>query len=715
MDDALNEAERAGRWSDCLEAACGCLWAYGDVQQGWSELLKQLTCTGWNGDGVLALRIPQEGWQIYLGGNGGRKLGALVSFTEQTLKQWDPEERLRFFSGFSSGEGTSEFGAGQEVAGGNEVDGSPDLETGAADIFSLLVEEEGAPMAVVFLNESASGAEVSTPWGRAFLRANLKAFATVHRRTRIDEQTGLLTRQAFTIELEAAWSQFARKRRPLRLALIDIDHFKRINDSFGHETGDAVLRELGGLLREGAPPGVLHGRMSGDEFLALCAGPDGHPGELLERHMENFRRKVEAHPFHYGEQRVHLTVSIGLAETSEWADSSPDDFLSRADLSLLRAKRLGRNRLCRFRDDSPEPVLAQAGVFRDGASRSPQARILVVDDNEDLAEMVVAVLSLHHKVDKAHTIEAAETLLRREGGRYDILVLDINFPSGSGTGLLHDLQDLPDPPLAIMITGMATAENAIHCLRHGAYDFIPKPFRLDQLLNTVGRAWELRRLRDENARYQNNLEDIVRERSAELTAALAETERSYRFTLEALVMLLSHRSDETMEHSRRVRRISGILGEALGLKGTDMEDLDKGALLHDIGKLAIPDTILEKPGQLDEEEWVIMRRHVDLGFAALRSNPYLASAARLVREHHERFDGSGYPQGLSGEAIVLGARIFAVADVYDALRSARPYKKPLSPEEAAGFIREQSGKLFDPVIVKVFEEKLQQIEQAGSW
>jgi len=543
------------------------------------------------------------------------------------------------------------------------------------------------------------------------LKQPLDLFGHLLHRTRYDGLTRLLTRKAFEGELESIWLSTRTQSLPLHIILVDIDHFKRVNDTYGHLAGDELLVELSGLLKGAFPGSNMLGRFGGDEFYILDCGDTE---KKLWTKLEELRETVASHSFLSGEHSIHITLSMGVANSSEWADSDYRGFLARADLALLRAKRLGRNRIEAFQDGSHKrPLPLRNGISAE--EELPPSHVLLADDNEELAQLVSDFLGQFYEVDLTHTLEDTYNKVQAHPGLYDVLVLDINFPGGTGIELLNRLQELPDPPLAVMITGIATAEHAIQCLRQGAYDFLPKPFRLDQLHNSVRRACELRRLRFENARYQNNLEDMVRERSAALTAALAETERSYRFTLEALVVLLSHRSDETLEHSRRVRRISLLLGEAMGYSGKEREDLDKGALLHDIGKLAIPDSILDKPGPLDDREWEVMRRHPGLGFDALKSNPYLQVPARMVLEHHERYDGSGYPANLKGDEISLGARIFAVADVYDALRSRRSYKEPMAPDQARRFLSEHAGSMIEPAVVEAFLNLGNAIEETGQW
>ena len=229
------------------------------------------------------------------------------------------------------------------------------------------------------------------------------------------------------------------------------------------------------------------------------------------------------------------------------------------------------------------------------------------------------------------------------------------------------------------------------------------------------RALDYRRLKKENVRYQNHLEDMVREKSAALRNALDQVRTSYDFTLEAMAGLLDAREKSTAHHSTRVRDLSVIMAREMGLSQTEIEDLARGALLHDIGKICIPDAILLKPGALTPEEREIMKTHPEVGYRLLRASAYLEHVAELVYTHHEHYDGSGYPRGLKGEAIMIGARIFAVIDAYDAMRSNRVYRKAMPVEAALTEIKRNRGTQFDPQVVDAFLRCHLAVEATGNW
>jgi putative nucleotidyltransferase with HDIG domain len=235
--------------------------------------------------------------------------------------------------------------------------------------------------------------------------------------------------------------------------------------------------------------------------------------------------------------------------------------------------------------------------------------------------------------------------------------------------------------------------------RVGLFNFVLKPWDALELKGIVERAMKHYELTVENRLLTDQLADKVAE-LGRLNESL-ETEVGTRTTnlLAGLVNALDLRDTETRSHSRRVALYARRLGEQLGVEGEELVAIERGALLHDIGKIGVSDTILLKPGKLTEEEWVEMRRHAEHGYRILEGIGFLGEARRLVREHHERWDGKGYPRGVAGTEICLGARIFAVIDTYDAMTSDRPYRKALTHLVATTEIEDMRGTQFDPQVV----------------
>jgi putative nucleotidyltransferase with HDIG domain len=253
-----------------------------------------------------------------------------------------------------------------------------------------------------------------------------------------------------------------------------------------------------------------------------------------------------------------------------------------------------------------------------------------------------------------------------------------------------------------MVTAIHDISVAIDSMRRGAYDYLLKPFERDHLLNTVMRALEHRRALQETHNYQQNLELVVRARTDMLRQAMEDLEHSYDVTLEALGDALDLKDSETEGHSKRVTAYTIALARAIGINPAQIKVIARGAFLHDIGKMAIPDEILRKPGKLSQEEQEAMREHCTRGYQMLRKIPFLKEAAEIVFSHQEYFDGNGYPNGLRGNEIPIGARIFAVADTLDAITSDRPYRKARSFDAAREEILRFSGAQFDPAVVEVF-------------
>ncbi len=329
-------------------------------------------------------------------------------------------------------------------------------------------------------------------------------------------------------------------------------------------------------------------------------------------------------------------------------------------------------------------------------------RILVVDDETAIREVVCSILS-QAGFDCRPVTSAKEALaLLHSDENYSLVLSDVIMEGMDGLSLLSRIrQKHPDMPV-VMVTAVHDISVALAAIRNGAYDYLLKPFEREQLLAIVRRAVENRRLKLENLAYQTKLESLVAARTDLLRRALADLERSYDITLEALGDALDLKDAETEGHSKRVTAFTIAIARAMELPHDDIRIIARGAFLHDIGKMAIPDAILRKPGRLSPEEQEIMRRHALLGYRMLRRIPFLREAAEIVYSHQECFDGSGYPRGLRGDQIPLGARIFAIADTFDAITSDRPYRAAQSIPAGRREIERNAGRQFDPEIVQVF-------------
>ena len=327
-------------------------------------------------------------------------------------------------------------------------------------------------------------------------------------------------------------------------------------------------------------------------------------------------------------------------------------------------------------------------------------RILIVDDELEITEILADLLSETYQCSKAGTAEQA--LIRLQDHEFELVISDITMPGMSGLDMIPHVKEISPNTVVVMISGMQTVESAIGALRLGAFDYLMKPFDLRQVEAVVKRALEHHELIVAKQRYENHLEELVEQRTAELDRALDSLEDAYRSTLRALTAALETRDSETHGHSERVVSYSLRLGREYGLSRDEMKALEFGSLLHDIGKIGVSDSILRKPGKLTDEEWVRMKEHPLHGQQILRGIEFLQGAARVVAQHHEKWDGSGYPLGLHDSEIDVCARIFSVADAFDAITSDRVYRRGKSYEAAAEELDEWAGRQFDPKVVEAF-------------
>src|ERR1700693_92286 len=290
--------------------------------------------------------------------------------------------------------------------------------------------------------------------------------------------------------------------------------------------------------------------------------------------------------------------------------------------------------------------------------------ILVVDDEEAIREVVSTMLeSKGYHCTAVQNGRVAQDQVKKTTP--DLVLSDMIMPEMDGIRLLEWMRQYDPEVPVIMVTAIHDISTALEAIRRGAYDYILKPFEKDQLFHGVGRAIQHRRLVVENRNYQRDLEQKVEERTAQLQTAFAQLEQSYDDTLEALGSALDLKDAETEGHCQRVTAFCISIAKAMLVPDGYLPILARAAFLHDIGKLAVPDGILRKPGPLNDDEKQIMRKHCEIGSNMLICIPSLRDAAEIVLSHQEFFDGTGYPRGLKGEEIPLGARIFAVADALD--------------------------------------------------
>jgi putative two-component system response regulator len=331
---------------------------------------------------------------------------------------------------------------------------------------------------------------------------------------------------------------------------------------------------------------------------------------------------------------------------------------------------------------------------------SSEARLLVVDDQEPDVRLLERILKANGRNNYRTTTNSRDTFRLCAEFRPDLIMLDIRMPGLDGLGVLEGLksyrQDRGYVPV-VVLTADFTPETRQKALSSGATDFLSKPLDAIEVELRVKNLLETSRLYHHLQRHNEQVEKGVRERTREL--ARAQTELLHRLAVAA-----EYRDDDTGHHIQRVGNLAALLGQALGQSRDEIALLRLAAGLHDIGKIGVPDRVLVNPGIFTPADFEIMKSHTVIGGEILKRSaiPALQLARQIALHHHERWDGSGYPQQLAGEQIPLAGRIVAIADVFDALTHERPYKRAWSVDKAIAYIREQSGRHFDPKLVAIF-------------
>lgn len=522
-----------------------------------------------------------------------------------------------------------------------------------------------------------------------------------------DALTGLHNRGWFDHELHKAWLLRERYGHSFAVIFVDVDGLKAINDSYGHPAGDLMLCDIAALLTEGVRELDMVARYGGDEFVVIL------PFATAEQSLgcaERLVASVSKHIVHKGGRNLQISVSVGLATSTSPGVQKEADVLRVADLACYLAKERGKGRVCTA-DQIPACGASRedrAICLTDGEVEKPACPglpggVFVVDDDPAVCKVFQDILPQHgFKVwTETNPIEAVRRILDL-WPEVDVVITDLRMPEMDGVQMMEALRNISEEIGIIMVTGYASADSAIGALRAGAYDVIRKPVNIAELEFVLSRAIERRRLRRQLDEYRVHLEDMLRERTRSLDEALSALAGSYMATMEALSTALEKRERQVAAHDKRGAEYAAILARAMEVPDSEIVTINRGAMLHDIGKIGVPDAILHKPGPLTEDEWKIMREHPNIGFQIVHAIPFLKAESDVVYSHHERYDGKGYPRGLRGDQICLGARIFAVADAFEAMRTDRPYRKALSIDKALQELSEGAGTQFDPDVVAAF-------------
>ena len=534
-----------------------------------------------------------------------------------------------------------------------------------------------------------------------------------------DPGTGLPNRRHAMLHLQRAFAA-AQRGRPLSVVLFDLDRFKQVNDRYGHRTGDEVLRAFGEILAGYTRAMHIAARFGGEEFLVVLDDTEAAGASIV---AERVRVALRERTFPCGQ----VTVSGGISQY-ENGMASPDVLIAAADQALYRAKETGRDRVMVLgRQGVDDAALEPVKVVESESLEGNGELVLVVDDDPAVLRTLVRGLRRRRyqpieASDPHHALEIARGLPEP----LDLVITDVVMPGMSGFRLVEMLMEIQPTVRALYISGYSREEVRWSGVPGTVKSFLPKPISLDGLALATRRALDAPLPAVAPAGIPRDHFDGRAALQDRLTARTAQLEEAHGEILSRLAWAAEYRDDVTGRHAERVARLSAMLAAELGLDDVLVGRIEQAALLHDLGKVAIPDSVLRKPAALTPTEHEIMQRHALVGARILSGSrhPLLQEAERIARSHHERWDGSGYPDGLAGEAIPVTARITAVADAWDCLVHTRPYRPGRGKDEALQEIRDGRGSQFDPTVVDALfaldsRDRLGELERvadvAGQW
>jgi len=505
---------------------------------------------------------------------------------------------------------------------------------------------------------------------RSLARELEAANARLERQAVQDGLTGLANHRAIHQRLSEQVQRVGRYGEVFSLAMIDVDHFKAYNDAYGHQEGDLALQQLAKIMSGTLRECDLPGRYGGEEFAIIFPHT---PKARARIALEHIRRAVDSFEFPNGK----LTVSAGLAEAP--ADGvTANELLEKADRALYHAKLTGRNRVCLWA--APQE---QSGGSEPVGTRT--VSVLVVEDDKDARRAMEEVLhGPGYELHRASSSKEAIDLLRTR--KFDIMLSDTLILGTDGMEVIGLASEIHPAMPIVLTTAPSMAGMAREAMRHGVTDLLVKPFSEHELPVVIERNLERKRLERQ----------MLLQKS---TGILLQA-------IDALVTAIDAKDRLTAGHTTRVTHLSLAVADTLGLPSEERYTLELAARLHDIGKLSLPDSALNKPGPLSEEEWAAMRRHPAVGSQIVGAIEELSYVATIVRHHHERLDGRGYPDGLQGEAIPLLARIIAVADAFEAMTNDRSFRSKMTTEEAIAELRRCTGTHYSADVVEALIKAL---------
>jgi len=492
----------------------------------------------------------------------------------------------------------------------------------------------------------------------------------------VDGLTGLVNHRTFHQKLgEFCRPRSIKPRAAFCLVMADVDHFKVYNDTHGHQMGDMVLRNVARLLSSGLRQTDFAARYGGEEFALVIKGVDKSVALSI---ADRIRRSVSDKC----ESLSNVTISMGLAEFPT-DGASPREIIERADKALYRAKAEGRNRVVAWGSATSQEADDDASVGEPGeVSRS----ILVVEDLRQSQSELVKALKEHPEYTVEQVADIGDVVNLLSTRSFDVtLVATEALPDGEVEGL-EDVSQIHPRMLTILVTSDLALQRNREAMRCGAYDIVVRPFTPAQLLLAIERNMERRRLerRRLTARSKNVLMQAI----------------------DALVAAVDSRDHFTVGHSDRVTELALGIADDLNLPQEDFSALEWVAKLYNIGRLALPDSALNKGTALNDEEWAAMRQHPILGSRIVGAIDELAYVSTIIRHHHERLDGTGYPDGLRGAAIPYLSKVIAVADAYAAMTSDRSFRGRMTPDEAMRELTNCAGKHYEPDVVEALRAHL---------
>jgi len=507
-------------------------------------------------------------------------------------------------------------------------------------------------------------------------------------------------------------------KKPFAICFIDLDNFKSFNDHYGFAKGDEAIKLTANVIIN-----TIHNLGSEDNFIGHIGGDDfviiTHPDKidfLCKEIIQEFDKDI---PKLYSEEDRSqgyivslnrkgereefpiMSISIGVV-TNQKRDLTHLAQVSAIGTELKEYAKtfFGSNYVVDKRIEEERKIVKK---------EKQKESILVVDDDEDIATLLSLILK-KEGYDITTVQSGTSALAQIEEKSFNIVLLDVKLPDMSGLGVLKRIKEKIPETIVIMMTGFSSLESAIESLRYNVYDYLQKPFDMKKLKVMIKKGIEKQRLEVKNKHLINSLtkKNIeLAKKIDEISMLDKNLHALYLGAMGVMVGTMEAKDHYTKGHSERVTHYAVNIAKELKLPEGQQELIRYACQLHDIGKVGVRDSILHKLEKLTNEEWEEIKLHPTISANILKPLGFLDGGIPIIQHHHERYDGSGYPEGLKIDSIPLGARIIAVADAFDAMTSERPYRKAKSKDEAIAELKKNTGSQFDPIIVKAFLEVLE--------